>query len=116
MDKLLGRCDFELDVAAGAFAGINREHNAQWQLRFALKYADSLGYAIFQNLEIIFGEIGDGRSMLVSDCGKYIYQADVHAERRFVRARALLRGAGGNLITTDMILCGDAARQHREKK
>ena len=76
------RANFFLHVedAHLAAAGIDQDAEGQRQIGFGLEILDGLRLAIFEDFEVVFGEVGDQRAVFVFDVEEELHDLDVDLE------------------------------------
>ena len=80
------------ELAAG---GINEDAEGQRQIRFGGEVFDGLRLAVFEDLEVIFGEVGNERAVLVFD----VEEESDHVDADF-------EGLGGRLLVFGLLGVG----------
>src|SRR6185437_8302571 len=91
LQKLNGGLLLKLKTVTDGVAGVNQQTHPQRQVCFRFKMRDLLGWKIVvQDLELVFFEIADELSMLVSHGEDQVYFVCMGAENRNL---ALIRGA-----------------------
>ena len=68
---------FHVEDSELAAGGINENAKGERQIRFGGEVLDGLRLAVFEDLEIIFGQIGNQHAVLVFDVEEYSHHVDV---------------------------------------
>src|SRR5882724_10287144 len=71
---------FEVDVFAGAEAGVDAQDDVEWEFRFAVENLDVLRLAVFGDTEIFLGKSSDRGAALIHHRGEDADQLDVGLE------------------------------------
>ena len=89
-----------------ASAGVDHDTQGEGQVRLCREVLDGLRFAVFVNLEIVFGEVGDQRAMLIFDIEEKLDHVDVD----FEGLGRLLRIVGLLVAGPVVVLAGDLGR------
>ena len=84
------RGQLQRKVLARTEAGIDRQNDRKWQSGFFIEDRNLLRPAVFEQVEVVFLQAGDGCSVLICDGHKDVHQLDVD----FEGAGSILRQAG----------------------
>src|ERR1700686_590093 len=67
IEKTAARVSLRVEDVGLAAAGVDKQTQREWEIRFLRKIADSLRTAVFLKREIVFGEVADNLAMFVAN-------------------------------------------------
>ena len=100
VDELDGGFLLEAEAVADAVAGIDQDAEAQRQVALGGELHDGLRLLVFEDLEVVLGQVGDEAALLVGDGEEHVDAGDVDLD-----ARRLVGLDGGCCTTTGWAGC-----------
>src|SRR5208282_1219422 len=107
-NKFAGGVSLELDLASGGIAGVEYQADAQRRPVALQEVSDGLALAVFEDLEILLGEVNHRDAALVEDRHRHVHHLNADADLAAAGRGAGFRRIGGRriLVSGRRILSG----------